>query len=172
MKNRPILSLKPREGVLPQDGNWHRGKGVIRYDPPRPGMKRRTDWWCIIDVDREITRYYRWWIDREILNITGVDGFGLKQPSWDAHITIIRGANDIRQVPPEKLKALWKKYNGMEVEFLYQHNVRQSGDTTGGDRPDHYWFIDVECPKGKFIRDELGLPSHWKLHLTVGRTYD
>ena len=135
-------------------------------------MKRKVNGWCVIDVDREITRYYRWWVDRELLNKTGVQGFGLKQPSWDAHISIIRGEGDIKQVPADKLKKLWRKYDGQEVEFFYHHNVRQSGDTTGFDRPDHYWFVNVECALGKQIREELGLPSHWKFHLTIGRTYD
>ena len=59
---RKILSLK--------DPNWHTSRGRIIYDPARPGMKRRTKYWAIVNVDREITRYFRWWVDRELLNIT------------------------------------------------------------------------------------------------------
>lgn len=160
---RKILSLK--------DPNWHTSRGRIIYDPARPGMKRRTKYWAIVNVDREITRYFRWWVDRELLNITGVEGFGLCQPSWDAHISIIRGENDVKDAPPQDLKRLWRKYHGEMVDFRYSLNVRQSGDTTGWDRPSHYWFVEVECPQLIEIRKELSLPYNWKLHLTIGRTY-
>lgn len=163
MMERKILSVR--------DPNWLESRGRIVYDPKRPNMKNRTKYWAIVDVDREITRYFRWWVDRELLNITGVEGFGLKQPSWDAHISIIRGENDVRQVPRDMLRELWGKYQGQEVTFRYSLNVRQSGDTTGWDRPDHYWFVNVESPELIDIRKELGLPYNWSLHLTIGRTY-
>ena len=129
------------------------------YDPPRPGMKKRTQWWAVVNIDREITRLFRYWVNKEL----HVD---LKQPSWDAHISIIRGER-----PPEDKLHLWKKYNGQKIEFEYDINVRQSGDTTGNDRPNHYWFVDVTCPLLKQIRDEFGFKSDWKQHLTIGRTW-
>jgi len=139
---------------------WHTGTGRIVYDPHRPGLKKKVDWWCILTVDKEITKYYRWWIQKE-LHIKG-----LCQPSWDAHISIIRG-----EKPRPDLMHLWKKYHGQQVEFKYRHSPRVSGDTTGNDRPDHYWFVDVDCPFLLDIRKELQRPSDWNLHLTVGRTW-
>lgn len=141
------------------DTMWHTGYGYIKYDPYRGGMKKRTTWWAVVEVDREITRYFRWWVQKEFW-------IDLKQPSWDAHISIIRG-----EKPPKDLQHLWKKYDGQRIEFRYKHHVRQSGDTTGGDRPDHYWFVEVDCPLLKQIRDEFGFPSDWKQHITIGRTY-
>lgn len=138
---------------------WHRGTGIIQYDPPRPGMKRKTDWWAIVRVDREITRYYRWWVK----NRYWID---LCQPSWDAHISIIRG-----EKPANHLMHLWKKYDGQKIEFEYKHDVRQSGDTTGWDRPDHFWFVDVRAPVLNDIRAELERPVGWNFHLTIGRTW-
>lgn len=138
---------------------WLTSTGVIKYDPPRPGMKRRTDWWAILKVDREITRYYRWWVKKEL----HVD---LCQPSWDAHISIIRG-----EKPRNELMHLWKKYDGKKVKFRYRHHVRVSGDTTGNDRPNHYWFVDIDCPQLTNIRKELKMPCKWSLHLTIGRTW-
>ena len=123
---------------------WHTGSGRIIYDPKRPGLKKKVDWWCILTVDKEITRYYRWWIQREL---------------------------HIGERPRNDLMHLWKKYNGQKIEFKYRHNPRVSGDTTGNDRPDHYWFIDVDCPLLLDIRKELQRPSDWNLHLTVGRTW-
>ena len=142
---------------------WHKSTGIIKYDPPRPGMKKRTKWWCVVNVDKEITRYYRWWIQRE-LHIKG-----LCQPSWDAHISIIRG-----EEPIDELKHLWKKYDGQKVEFEYKHYPRRSGDRNFDlreDRPDFFWFVEVRCPLRTEIRGELGRPTGWKHHITVGRTW-
>jgi len=139
---------------------WHEGTGIIKYDPPRHGMKRKTQWWAVVNVDREITRYYRWWVMKE-------RWLDLKQPSWNAHISIIRGER-----PPKDKMDLWKKYDGQRIKFKYKHEVRQSGDTTGWDRPKHFWFVEVDCPLLKQIRDEFGFPSDWKQHLTIGRTWD
>lgn len=143
---------------------WHKGTGKIVYDPYRGGLKKKRDWWCVVNVDKEITRYYRWWLERE-WHVKE-----LKQPSWDAHVSIIRG-----EKPRPEHMHLWKKYHGETIEFEYMHFPRRSGDTDlPGDltgRPDNYFFIEVRCPKLIEIRKEFGFPTHWKLHLTVGRTW-
>lgn len=136
---------------------FHQGSGIIKYDPHRGDMKGRINWWCVVDVDREITRYYRWWLQKEKHII-------LQQPSWDAHITIIRG-----EIACAKHPALWKKYQNHKVDFLYEHgNIRCEKDKKIGG---HYYWIDVECPLLSKIRAELGLPVGWKFHITIGRTY-
>lgn len=139
---------------------WIEGKGRIIYDPHRGEMKRRTNWWAVVNVDKEITRYYRWWVMRE-------KWIDLCQPSWDAHISIIRG-----EKPKPQLMHLWKKYHGEQINFRYKHEVYQSGDFYRPDRPKHYWMVDIECPDLLDIRKELELPTHWNLHMTIGRTYD
>ncbi len=139
---------------------WLTGTGVIRYDPPRPGLKTRTKWWCVVDIDREITRYYRWWVKKEL-------HIDLCQPSWDAHISIIRGEH-----PNDE--TLWKKYHGETVEFTYRHCPRQTSEKnyiTAFTSPDCFWFVDVKSPKMKAIRDEFGFPSDWNFHLTFGRVW-
>jgi hypothetical protein len=151
-------------------------KSVARivYDPYRGGMNRNTKGWCVADVDRELTRYLRWWTDRELTNITGVEGYGISQPSWDAHISIVRGMGDLRNVPEDMLRNLWGKYEGREVEFEYTLDVRQSGDKAvdGFDPKEHFWFVTIWSDEMTYIRKELGLPYDWNLHLTYGRTYD
>lgn len=137
---------------------YHHSTGKIIYDPKRPGMRSRTHWWCIVTVDREITRYYRWWIKRHF-HIKG-----LHKPSWDAHISIIRG-----EKPSPELMHLWKKYNYEDVSFKYRHEPKMVPHRKGGDG--HYWVIDVECPRLLEIRKELQRPYHWSTHITVGRTY-
>ena len=139
---------------------WHESTGTIIYDPHRPGLNTKNRWWCILTVDKEITRYYRYWIQRE-LRVKG-----LCQPSWDAHISILRG-----EKPEPELMELWKKYHREKVTYRYKHFPRQSGDTTGFDRPNHHWFIEVDCPRLMELRKELNRPTDWKLHITVGRTW-
>lgn len=144
---------------------WYKSKGRLIYDPPRYEMKKRTDWWAVVNVDREITRYYRWWIEKnpQAFGLTSID---IKQPSWDAHISVFRG-----EKPTDDLMHLWNMYNGEMVDFRYSGVVRQSGDTTGWDRPDSYFFVEVDCPRIMQIRQEMNRPTNWKLHLTVGRIY-
>jgi len=155
----------------------HTAMGRIKYDPPRPGMRKKkrasgasnVDYWCILQVDKEITRYYRWLIERRLWGLTAIQPDWLCQPSWDAHVSIVRGET------PRRNLDLWKKYDGVSVEFTYAHHPRK---TTMDDRKNRYakdgdfWFIEVECPLIDHIRDELGLRVHHRYHLTVGRTYD
>ncbi len=138
-----------------------KGTAKIIYDPYRGEMKRKTRWWCVAPVDREITRYYRWWLTREL---------HLKRlfaPAWDAHVSIVRG-----EEPQDSLKGLWKRLHGRKVQITYSPVVRQAGDTTGQvDEKGHFWFVDVWCDDFLEIREELGLRTHYKFHLTVGRIY-
>ncbi len=163
MSDRKILGIR--------DPNWLESRGRIIYDPPRQGMKRKTKHWCVMDVDREITRYFRYWVDRSLLNLTGIEGYGLKPPSWDAHVSIVRGENDVKDCPPGVFEREWRRYHGEVIPFRYSLNVRQTG-VNSKDRPSHYWFVDIQSDALIQIRKDLGLPHNWGLHLTIGRTYD
>jgi hypothetical protein len=137
--------------------DYYRGSGRIVYDPRRPGMKAKDKWWVVVDVDKEITRYYRWWLQKEKHII-------LQQPAWDAHISVIRGEVACAQKPE-----LWKRYEGEKVDFLYEHgNIRCMKDK---DQPGYFYWVDVECPMLSHIRKEMGLPVGWRFHITIGRTY-
>lgn len=166
---RPYLMMN-RPGML-------KSRGVLRYDPYRGRMTKNTKYWLVVETDPEINRYMRFIVDRNLLNITMEPGFGLNQPSGGPHISVIRGERDVRsalgggRVPQDHIDALWGKYDGREVDFLYDLNIRHSGDTTG-DRPGHYWFVNVQCPFLTEIREEFDLPRDWRFHLTIGRTYD
>lgn len=142
------------------------GTGIIQYDPKRPGMKHRTDWWCVLNLDTELTRYYRWWLEHE-------RHIQLDEPSWPAHISIIRGEN-----PNNQFLDVWKKHQGQKLNFFYKHGDLQVGRSqrtdskaelaTGGE----YYFINVECPKLDEIRTELGLRTGFNYHFTIGRTHE
>lgn len=137
---------------------WHTGTGTIIYDPYRGHMKHKTNWWCVVEMDREITRYYRWWVWRK-------HGIELYQPSWDAHVSVIRG-----EEPYTNKLHLWKKYHKEIITLEYKQHPRWAGDTE--DDYKHHWFVEIDCPKLIDIRREFGLPHNWKLHLTIGRTYE
>ena len=130
---------------------WHTSVGRVVYDPYRASMKAKTQWWCVLDVDKEITRYYREAVKREY------HLHSMVAPAWDAHVSIIRGER-----PEKELMHLWKKYDGMRVEFHYKHDPRI---TRRGD----IWTIDVVAPFLSSIRDELHRPSNWGLHMSIGK---
>ena len=132
---------------------WHEGSGKIIYDPWRGKMKTRTDWWCIVNISRSITEYYRWLLQQNncLKN--------LQAPTWDAHISIIRG-----EMPYEDKMHLWRKYDGQFVKFKYSHNVEQGNDP-------RIWQVEVDCPFLLDIRKEFGFYTNWPLHITVGKTY-
>lgn len=145
---------------------WHKATAKIVYDPPRPRLKKKVDWWCVATTDNEICRYYREWVMKNP-QAYGETRLDLKSPSWGAHISIVRG-----EKPTPALMHLWKKYDGQVVEYEYSHNVRRTGDTTPGFRPEDYFFVEVRCPLFIEIRKELERPTNWKLHMTVGRLWD
>ncbi len=140
-----------------------KSSGKIIYDPYRGQMKKRTAGWCIITVDPEITRYYRWWLEFQY-------HIHLQPPSWNAHCSVIRG-----EYIPNHLKKLWKNYHKQRVEFEYEHGniqVYRSGRNDADNVPGNYYVIDVKCPKIDEIRAELGLKTGFRHHITIGRTYE
>lgn len=123
--------------------------GIIKYDPHRPGLKTKDKWWCVIETCEDLADYYRWQLERRHFITT-------QRPSWGSHISVIRG-----EQPRPELAHLWKKYDGMKVEFEYTHDIFGNGE---------FWWLNVHTPMTKIIRDELLLPSEWGGHLTIART--
>lgn len=156
---------------------WHKAKAVIVYDPPRPGMKSRRVWWAVANVigGFDICRYFRYQIEKSVTNPLGfTDDINspkkypyvkLCEPSWGAHVSIIRG-----EKPTPELMYLWKKHDGKVVDIEYSHNVKQTGVGDDG-RPDNFWVVDVKAPELIAIRTELNRPTDWGLHMTVARTW-
>ena len=127
-------------------------KCIIKYDPT--SVKGNPDsmfkpWWLIgfTQKENELQEYYA----AIIYKRTGIK---LIKPAWGPHISIIRGEEPLN-------KELWKKYDGEEIEFIYDHYIK----TNGG-----HWWLKVTCDKLLDIREELGLPrKHFVgLHFTIG----
>jgi hypothetical protein len=130
---------------------WHTGTGQIIYDPPRPGMKRRTEWWCVVNVfdkNGDISRYYRYWIFKKW-------GTVLDPPAHGTHISCVRG-----EEPPDHLKHLWGQETGKIVEFKYTHDIYfRKG----------FFFCEIDCPPLIDIRKKFGFPHDWRLHMSIGK---
>ena len=163
--NRPLIRIPGLNASrVDADGDvWFRGTGTIAYDPARGDMKRKTQWWCVINTDPEIARYYRYWVNKR-RNPLGLNGHDLHLPAWGAHVTVFRG-----EKPKPEFMHLWKAYEGKTVDFWYKHRVENRFRGEEGNSP--YWFLEVDCPFAKRMRDEMQVPSNWLFHFTVGRTY-
>jgi hypothetical protein len=133
--------------------------GKLIYDPHRPGMKRNTKWWAIVNVDDEIARYYRWWVKKQ----HWVD---LHQPSWGAHISVVRGET----ISPDK-QHLWKKYQGEVINFKYFGSPKKADGQGRKNEIGDFWVIEVQSERLNQIRQELGLRCGWNYHITVGRIW-
>lgn len=136
------------------------------YDPRRPGMTHRTQWWCVVNIDPEIARYYRWWLQFE-------KHIHLQPPSWGAHVSLVRG-----EKPRPDYLSLWKKYDGHKIELNYCHGIIHAHNSQRSDEKAHhvsedkYYVIEIVSPQLKEIRKELGLPSHYDFHMTIGKTHE
>ena len=140
-----------------------KGSGQLVYDPHRGNMKKRTNGWCVINLDDEITRYYRWWLEYQY-------HIHLQPPAWGAHVSVVRG-----EFISDQLKPLWKKYHKQRIELEYEHGniqVHRSGREKDGIVPGDYYVINVKCPTIDSIRQELGLKIFDDYHLTIGRSYE
>jgi hypothetical protein len=124
--------------------------GKIIYDPHRPGLRKKKNWWCVVETDPDIVEYYRHQLEKELWIKT-------LPPSWGSHISIIRGER-----PPSSKYHLWKRYHNQEVEFEYTHTIHGNGE---------FWWINVHCPLFKQIREEFDFPSDWGQHLTIAKVH-
>jgi hypothetical protein len=140
---------------------WFESTGYMIYDPPRPGLKTKNKWWAVVRVDDEIARYYRYWIQKNPVHY-GMPRIKLAQPSWNAHISVIRG-----EQPRPDLMHLWKKYDGKKFSFRYSGIPVMTEERHDG----RHWIVEVDCPELLEIRRELHRPSNWPLHITVGRLW-
>jgi len=138
----------------------------IVYDPKRGNMKRRTKWWCVANADPEIARYYRWWVERHFWGRTAIHPKWIHQPAWGAHISVVRG----EQPRPQYLPA-WNKLHGETVEFEYEPIPILSNPAHRKNKDGDFWYIHAFCPTFDQIRDELGLRTFHRFHMTVGRVY-
>lgn len=124
-------------------------EGRICYDPSRG--KKTEPHWCIIEVDKEITRYYRYQFKKRF-------GYELYSPSFDAHVSVLKGL-----WTPE-MENDWKYLDGITVEVWYDSNLYWNNK--------HVW-LNTYCEEYFTLREYYQIPD-WNTkdfgHLTVGKT--
>lgn len=113
-------------------------------------IKPVTDWWLLLTVDPEISRYYAW-----LARSYGID-IELGQ-RHGPHISVVQGeGKHIRN------KKFWYTLKRKPVQFEYSNQLH--------DDSYHVW-VDVRSQELDNIRRGLGLqPEPWNpFHLTLGR---
>lgn len=123
--------------ALSPDGNRTRRDGTT------------TDWWLIIQFDREVGRYLR-----RLHEISSTNASQLSEPLWGPHVSVVRGEK------PPHLES-WRDRQGREVTLEYTQAPQET---------DGYIYFPVQCKEALNYRDLLGLPRQpqWPLHLTIG----
>ncbi len=112
------------------------------------GKYRYKSGWLVIDVDPQIGLYYR-----HLFHLYRYRCEKLRNPTWDAHISVIYNHIDIPFVDASM-------YDGTDVEFEYGVQADSNGV--------HVW-LPVQCNHALQIRQGLGLGTPiYPLHLTIG----
>ncbi len=131
-------------------------EGYIEYDPDRKEMKRRTQYWCVLQLPNDLVRYYQYFVRKE-------KHIDLEMPAWGAHSSIIRG-----EKPDDEHIHLWKKYHRKKVKIRFKPDIIEVKDRK---KDGSFYIINFESPELTEIRCELGLPIYSEFHITIGRTY-
>lgn len=124
--------------------------GTIIYNPNN--SKRAEPFWCIIDIEKDITRYYRELFKKKT-------GIILHSPAFDAHVSVLKGLEQAT----EKMKTHWEYLNGKIVEVHYDPNIYWNEK--------HVW-INTYCKEYFDLREYYGVLD-WNTkdfsHLTIGK---
>jgi len=144
--------------------------GRIKYDPDRGKMKKRREWWCVIELTPGLCGYLRWQYHNHWWEYEPVRRTDLFAPAFHDHCTLIRG--EIPEIPKE-----WRYRDGEIVEIFYNNTIHIGNQSTHrGDVL--FYHVNCHVPVAKDIRSRLGLPSGrfwngvWKdfhYHITIGK---
>lgn len=131
-------------------------EGYIDYDPDRQDMKRRTQYWCVLQLSNDLVRYYQYFVRKE-------KHIQIEMPAWGAHVSIIRG-----EKPDDEHIHLWKKHHKRKIKIRFKPEIVEVKDRKKGG---NFYIINFQSPEIDEIRRELGLPVYPDYHITIGRTY-
>jgi hypothetical protein len=138
---------------------WLKLTGKLIYDP-----NRNTEWGgefrkqhklrtLILQLPRdELDLYYQWFLQKKF-----GQWLDLQRPMYGKHITVVKGDERIRNLDK------WKAHQGRKVEIEYSPRLQPHWK---------FWCLPVRSPKLQELRNELGLSTDFKFHITVGRQYD
>lgn len=106
----------------------HISTGPLRYS-----FDERTGYKLVVEVDPELSRYYRSLIPKY---------HAVNPQRYSPHISVVRREIPLNLEP-------WGKHEGEIVEFQYDSYIHRG--TT-------YWWLNVFCVRLENVRLELGLP--------------
>lgn len=118
-------------------------------------VKYKDDGWVIIECPLSVVNYYRWWVEKFIWKKTSTS---YHKP----HITIVAGKYDKGLTTHPN----WRKFDNQKVEVFYEPKIHTDNEWFFLGT---YFWLRVQCPKIKEIRNSLGLndaPFHFP-HLTI-----
>jgi hypothetical protein len=118
---------------------WYESQGILRYSiDSKIGHK------LIVEVDKEIARYYRSFIPKY---------HTISLPAYSSHISIVR-----KELPPNL--NVWGKYEGKSIDFWYGDQVKTD---------DIYLWLTCYSTTLENIRLELGLPLWNEIEKPLGK---
>lgn len=123
-------------------------EGTIIYDPDRKKMSKNVDHWAIIRIDDEIASYYRYQFYKKF-------GIDLLKPSWESHISVLKGYKDIDKSIP------WGWMDGETVDVHYGHEIFWN---------EHHVWINAYTTFIDDMRKHYGiLSARDSGHVTIGK---
>lgn len=135
-------------------------RGRCRFAPPldRSGRTQRrdgesTEWWMILECDRELGRYYR-----SLYATARHQVRRLQEPLWRTHISVVRGEHPIHE-------QYWRECEDQELEIVYEPFLEIHRA---------YAVLPVRCEAALDYRERLGLSREpaFPLHMTIGNLKD
>jgi hypothetical protein len=123
--------------------------GIINYSPLRNSSKFSMERICVVDVDEELSAYYRkmWTLKNPHIPIL--------KPSWSSHISIMRGSRILDKEKP------WGYKEGLSTEFYYSPYLEFNEK--------HLW-INVLCPVFFELRAYYNVPIRFNHgHITIAK---
>ena len=112
--------------------------------------KNQSSWkyTAMVLLNDDTSKYYSWFINKRY-------NLKLNPPLRGPHFTII---ND--KMNPDDYKKLATEYDGKEITFTYDTDVRTNGD---------YWWLKAWSNDAIFIRNLVGLGDpYFGYHITIG----
>jgi len=148
--------------ILLKGKNMFHSQGKMVYEPYRPSLKHlKKVWWGVVEVDREITRYFRWFLIKQYnaLELKNI----ILSPAFDAHFTVFCGHKDVIHNMDGVIR-YWNTYHNQLVDFYYDEKIREVNR-----KGNVYFVVDIKCQQLLDLRKQMGLKTNWGFHLTVGK---
>ena len=148
-------------------------KGKIHYEPMRNfSDNSRNKWWLTAEVRafEEISRYYRWFIDREWYAHDRIKTYKIDyyRPSHPFHVSIARGERPLKNVDQ------WGKYmknHTVNIKYGFPRQIINPPNAKG-----LFWVCDAHFDEYNELREYFGLPTEkdgrkFYGHITMARAF-